>query len=131
MLPSLKKKGKKLLVSIDEVVSTPQMRTSAATFRIFLRQDLPVFLLMTGLHENINALQNVDSLTFLYRAPKIEPGPLSIGAIATDCEDVLELSEDDALALAKETRGYSSAFRVLGFFAWENRGDTAKERHHL
>ena len=49
MLLSLKKKGKRLLISIDEVTNTPQMRAFAAAFQIFLRQDLPVFLLMTGL----------------------------------------------------------------------------------
>ncbi|MBR3317729.1 MAG: hypothetical protein IKG21_07965 [Atopobiaceae bacterium] len=34
------------------------MRVFAASFQVFLRQNLPVFLLMTGLYENINELQN-------------------------------------------------------------------------
>lgn len=36
MLLSLKKKGKHLLISIDEVTNTPQMREFAAAFQIFL-----------------------------------------------------------------------------------------------
>ena len=78
MLLSLKKKGKRLLISIDEVTNTRQMREFATAFQIFLRQDLPVYLLMTGLYKNISALQNEKSLTFLYRAPKINLGPLNI-----------------------------------------------------
>lgn len=120
MLASLKKKGKRLLISIDEVTNTPQMRAFAAAFQIFLRQNLPVYLLMTGLYENINALQNEKSLTFLYRAPKIHLGPLNIGTIAEDYQSVLQLSEPKGLAMAKLTKGYSFAFQVLGYFAWEH-----------
>ncbi len=120
MLLSLKKKGKRLLISIDEVTSTPQMRAFAAAFQIFLRQDLPVYLLMTGLYENISALQNEKSLTFLYRAPKIHLGPLNIGTIAEDYQSILKLSEPEGRALAKLTKGYSFAFQVLGFFTWEH-----------
>lgn len=50
--------GKHLLIAIDEVTSTEYMRVFAASFQVFLRQNLPVFLLMTGLYENINELQN-------------------------------------------------------------------------
>lgn len=119
MLLSLKKKGKRLLVCIDEVTNTSQMRAFAAAFQIFLRQDLPVYLLMTGLFENISALQDEKSLTFLYRAPKIQLGPLNIGTIAEDYRTILELSESKGLVLAKLTKGYSFAFQVLGYFNWE------------
>lgn len=123
MLQSLKKKGKNLLITIDEVTNTPQMRTFAASFQIFIRQDLPVCLLMTGLYENISALQNEDSLTFLHRAPKINLGPLNIGTIAEDYQSVLRLSEDESLRMARLTKGYSFAFQVLGYFTWENPND--------
>lgn len=126
MLLSLKKKGKRLLITIDEVTNTPHMRTFAAAFQIFLRQNLPVYLLMTGLYENINALQNEDSLTFLYRAPKIELGPLNTSTIAQDYAKVLSLDETRALSMAKKTKGYSFAFQVLGYFAWEHPDDPAK-----
>ena len=128
MIQSLKKKGKRLLISIDEVTSTPQMRAFAGAFQILLRQDLPIYLLMTGLYENISALQDEKSLTFLYRAPKIHLGPLNIGTIAADYQSVLNLDESEGLALAKLTKGYSFAFQVLGYFTWENPSDTQKSR---
>lgn len=123
MLLSLKKKGKRLLISVDEVTNTPQMRAFAAAFQIFLRQDLPVYLLMMGLYENVSALQDEKSLTFLYRAPKIHLGPLNVGTIAEDCQAVLGLGEQEGMALARLTKGYSFAFQVLGYFAWENADD--------
>ena len=58
MLQSLQRHGKRLLITIDEVTSTPAMREFASAFQIFLRQDLPIYLLMTGLYENVNDLQN-------------------------------------------------------------------------
>ena len=122
MLSSLKKKGKKVLVCIDEVTSSEQMKIFAAAFQIFVRQDLPIYLLMTGLYENINRLQNEDSLTFLYRAPKIELGPLNIGAIANNYENSFNCSYDTALEMAKLTNGYSFAFQVLGYLTYENKG---------
>lgn len=89
-------------------------------------QDLPVYLLMTGLYENVSALQNEKSLTFLYRTPKIHLGPLNIGTIAEDYRSVLGLNEQEGLALAKLTKGYSFAFQVLGYFAWENASNKQK-----
>lgn len=126
MLQSLDKKGKKVLIAIDEATNTQQMRTFAAAFQIFIRQDLPLYLLMTGLYENINALQNEKSLTFLYRAPKINLGPLNLGTVAQDYENVFKLSESDALVMAKTTRGYPFAFQVLGYFTWENPDNPSK-----
>ncbi len=124
MLKSLKRKGKRLLVCIDEVTNTSQMKEFAAAFQIFLSQDLPIYLLMTGLFENINTLQNEKSLTFLYRAPKIHLGPLNIGTISEDYQAVLKLNKEEGLALAKLTKGYSFAFQVLGYFTWENPDDS-------
>ena len=104
MLENLKNKGKRVLVTIDEVTNSEQMRVFAAAFQILIRQKLPLYLLMTGLYENINKLQNEPSLTFLYRAPKLDLGPLNIGTIASNYHKILHLSEDDASSMATLTR---------------------------
>lgn len=122
MLESLKKNGKRVLVTIDEAVSSETVRVFASAFQIFIRQDLPLFLLMTGLYENINRLQNEKTLTFLYRAPKIELKPLNIGMIAENYGKIFQLDRSRALEMAKLTKGYSFAFQVLGYFTWENHG---------
>lgn len=122
MLESLKRCGKRILVAIDEVTNSRTVREFIAAFQIFIRKNLPVFLLMTGLYENIYELQNERSLTFLYRAPKIELGPLNIGAIAANYQKVFSLEKEDAAQMALATSGYSFAFQVLGYLTWESEG---------
>lgn len=67
ILEKLKKQDKRLLITIDEVTNNDYMKVFAGSFQIFVRQDLPVFLLATGLYENIDELQNEKNLTFLFR----------------------------------------------------------------
>ena len=118
MLEKLAKSRKKVLITIDEVTSSKAVREFASQFQIFMREGLPVFLLMTGVYENIYKLQNEKSLTFLYRAPKVVLKPLSIPLIADKYRDVFSLSEEEALQRAKATMGYSFAFQVLGYLCW-------------
>ena len=99
------------------------MREFAAAYQILIRQDLPVYLLMTGLYENINKLQNEDSLTFLYRAPRIALEALNVTSIASNYSRNLNLDHDKAMDMAYLTKGYSFAFQVLGYLTWENGGD--------
>ena len=81
MLENIKKHNKRLLISVDEVTNCEFVKVFVSSFQIFLRQDYPIFLLMTGLFENIYDLQNDKALTFLYRAPKIMLEPLSFTAV--------------------------------------------------
>lgn len=131
MLESLKKHGKRLLIMVDEATNSKAMKMFIHTFQILVRQDLPVFLLMTGLYDNINNLQNEKSLTFLYRAPKIILKPLNIGTIAANYKKNLSITEGEALKMAKMTKGYSFAFQVLGYFYWQqgSLSDTVLEEY--
>ena len=49
MLSAMKKKNKKLLVTIDEVDKNENLKAFVSTFQMMIRKDLPVYLLMTGL----------------------------------------------------------------------------------
>jgi len=120
MLDQLKKHRKRILITIDEAVSNEHVRVFASTFQSFLRADLPVYLLMTGLYDNINHLQNEKNLTFLYRAPKIHLEPLNMSAIQNSYMEIFESSADQAAEMAKLTRGYSFAFQLLGYLCWKN-----------
>lgn len=121
MLAEIGKRDKRLLISIDEVTDCEHVRIFASSFQIFLRQEHPVFLLMTGLFENIYDLQNEKSLTFLYRAPKIMLGALNFTAIRKKYMDIFGLDIEAANEMAGLTRGYPFAFQVLGYLFWENR----------
>ena len=123
MLEKVSESGRRVLITIDEVSNSREMRYFAGAFQIFVRHDHPLFLLMTGLYENINRLQNEDNLTFLYRAPKIYLDSLNIGRMTDIYEKTLNLEKEHALNLARITKGYSFAFQVVGYFTFENNGD--------
>ena len=91
ILEKMKKNGKRLLITIDEVTNNEFMQIFAGSFQIFVRQDLPVFLLATGLYENIDELQNEKNLTFLYRASKIQLKPLNNRAIMNKYKTIFNI----------------------------------------
>lgn len=131
MLAHMQKHGQRVLIAIDEVTSTKSMREFASAFQIFLMKGLPVYLLMTGLYENINELQNAENLTFLYRAPKVNLEPLSISAMADNYRSVFGITEEEALVMAKATKGYSFAYQVVGYCRWKYGDDAYLERSRL
>ena len=118
-----KKKNKKVLITIDEVMPNENMRVFASEFQMMVRKDYPVFLLMAGLYENVYALQNDSALTFLLRTPKINLEPLSIHQIIKQYISVFELDEATATRLANITKGYAFAFQALGMLYFEHRED--------
>lgn len=53
MLEHINRCGKRLLITVDEAVSSDNIKIFASSFQIFVRDNLPIYLLMTGLYENI------------------------------------------------------------------------------
>lgn len=125
MLDKLSEKNKRLLVCIDEAVNSENMRIFASQFQILLRHKKPVYLVMTGLYQNIDDLQNVETLTFLHRAQKIKLNSLNISSIAYSYSDIFQISMEKAMSLAKLTNGYAFAYQLLGYLCYEN--DTVNE----
>jgi hypothetical protein len=115
MMRIISRKKKRVLITVDEVSVTPRIKAFAHEYQILLRHGFPVFLLMTGLFQNIRGLQNQKALTFLYRSPTIDLGPLSLISIARSYERLLGLSEAESLPLAKLTGGYAFAYQDLGY----------------
>lgn len=121
MLELIKKQKKRLLITVDEVTNSEYVRVFASAFQIFIRKEYPIYLLMTGLYDNIYDLQNDKSLTFLYRAPKVILEPLNYTAIRKCYMDIFEINEEMAGEMARLTRGYPFAFQVLGYLYWNKR----------
>ncbi len=120
-LEELKKRNRKILLTIDEVQHDLNMRRFASEFQILVRNDYPVYLLMTGLYENIQAIQNDPSMTFLLRSPKIHLKPLSLMQIKKQYGQIFKLGADEAEELANITCGYAFAFQALGMLYYEQR----------
>ncbi len=123
ILEHLKKQGKRVLITIDEATNSKSMRVFANMFQILVREDLPVFLLMTGLYENIRNLQDQKTLTFLYRSPRIDLGPLNLTSIERKYKEVFQISDEDARKMASLTSGYAFAFQALGFLTYRHNGN--------
>ena len=126
MLDRIVKEKKKILIAIDEVYNSPDMKYFAGTLQMLIRHDYPVFIIMTGLYENINKLQNEENLTFLYRAPKIYLSALNTYRIADHYEMIPGFSKDEAADMARLTKGYPFAFQVFGYFTYNNQGNLKK-----
>ncbi|HAV27681.1 MAG TPA: Archaeal ATPase [Lachnospiraceae bacterium] len=120
MLKSIREKGGNVLITVDEVTNNEYVRKFAAVYQILIREEMPLFLIMTGLYENIYDLQNEKSLTFLYRAPKIRLKPLNFPAMADTYENTLGVDHKTAAEMAKLTKGYAFAFQVLGYFTYKD-----------
>ena len=122
-LSFFKKKKKNVLITIDEAMPNENMRHFASEFQLYIRKDYPVYLLMTGLYENIDAIQNDPALTFLLRSPKINLEPLSIHQIIKQYKNVFDITEEMAVILAETTKGYAFAFQALGMLYYEYRDE--------
>ncbi len=115
MLEQIQQDGKRLLITIDEAANSENIRIFASSFQIFIRRDYPIYLLMTGLYENLYDLQNDKSLTFLYRAPKLMLEPLNYTAVRKHYMDIFGLDMETAEKMTVLTKGYPFAFQVLGY----------------
>lgn len=110
----LKKKNIKVLITIDEIVSNQYTRIFAHEFQSFLRENFNVYLLMTGLYENVASFTKEKSLTFLYRAPKIYLKELNLMSIANSYKKIFSLTFEKSVELAKFTKGYAYGYQLLG-----------------
>ena len=126
LLKTLKKNNYRVLVTIDEISNSQPIREFVHSFQSFIRADLPVFLLATGIFQNIRDLEEDKGNTFFARAPRIEMAPLKIRSVAESYKETLKISDQSAYEMAQLTKGYSFAFQVLGHYTWKSDGNYKK-----
>lgn len=78
MIQQAQENGKKILIGVDEVSKTSEMVMFASEYGRWLRANYPVYLVCTGLYENIQEVSNVKNLTFFRRATTIKTEPLNM-----------------------------------------------------
>lgn len=120
ILAYLKKKNIRTLVTIDDVSNSENLKAFIYSFQSFLREDYSIYLVMTGLYENVSKLANTDNLTFLLRTPKIKLENLSLRAISLSYENIFGISQPEAVVLAKETKGYAYGYQLLGSIMYQS-----------
>ncbi len=120
MLSYLTKKGKRVLILIDDVSSNDNLRAFVYSYQQLIRRGYDVFFLMSGLYENVSELERHKSLSFLLRAPKLILGPLSLYDIVFSYKNILNLNDEDAIKFAKMTKGYAYGYQLVGSLVYKN-----------
>ncbi len=124
LMSEVARKKKRVLIVIDEARKTDSLIDFIQEFQILIRKDYPIYLIVAGLYEDIESLENTDGLTFFLRATKCEMTPLNIGVIKEDYKETLGLTDEVAYDLAVMTKGYAFAYQAFGKYMWE---ENAKE----
>ena len=119
IIDGINKEKKKILISIDEVTNTSEFRKFVNFYQSMIGKGYKLYLLMTGLNENINSIINDKAMTFLSRLPKIELEPLDLVDISFEYKSIFDIDNNEAIKMAKLTRGYAFAYQVLGYFFFE------------
>ena len=119
MIQTAQKKGKKILIGIDEVSKSEEMIKFASEYGRWLRAGYPVYFVCTGLYKNIQELSNVKNLTFFRRATTIKTEPLNMIRMAEMYRSKLNIEIEQARKMAKITKGYAYAFQELGVLCFK------------
>ena len=123
MLKLVQKKNRKIFIGIDEVTKTKEMVQFASEFGKWLRADYPVYLVCTGLYENIMEVSNVKNLTFFRRAVTVQTEKLNQVRMAELYSKLLKIEITQARTMAKITKGYAYAFQELGSLYFNKKKD--------
>lgn len=127
ILEEARRKGKRVLITIDEARKTEAMIDFVQEFQILIREELPIYVIAAGLYEDIESLENAEGLTFFLRATKYEMTPLNITMIRNDYEKTLNVSHEVAEEMAFLTKGYPFAYQALGKYMWDTGSDYVNE----
>ena len=124
MVATLANNGKKILITIDDVIANKEMKVFAHTFQQLLTdyENLPVYLIMTGLYANYKDIQNNPDFkgsTFLTRLLEKEVAPLDESQMAVSYVNTFDIDEKEGIRLAKKTKGYAFAYQLLGYWYFE------------
>ncbi len=114
MMEIMREKKKKVLIAIDEISNSDNIKVFSHTFKNMVNNGLPIYLLATGLYENVYHMSNEKTLTFIYRAKKIHVDSLNLTSIAQSYKETLQLDDVFAKKCAALTEGYASAYQILG-----------------
>lgn len=119
LLKEIDKKNKRVLITIDEARKTPYMLEFIQEMQLLIREELPIFLIVAGLYEDIESIENADGLTFFLRASKYEMTPLNHTFMRNDYEKTLGVSYEVAEKMSYITKGYAFAYQALGKYMWD------------
>lgn len=114
MISIANSKGYNVLVGVDDIARTPEMIKLLSMIGSMILEGLQIYLLVTGLSDNIEDFSSEKNLTFFKRADAIEIGALNKYDITYMYEKLLEIDAGKAKEIEALTSGYAYAYQVLG-----------------
>ncbi len=114
MIKTANKKKYKVLVGIDDISKTPETIKLLSIIGSMFLEGLQIYLLVTGLSENIEDFSNEKNLSFFKRADSKEIKTLNKFDITYMYEKLLEVDAAEARKIEALSKGYAYAYQVLG-----------------
>ena len=114
MIDIANRKNYKVLVAVDDISKTAEMVKLLSIIGSMLLEGLQIYLLVTGLTENIEDFSSEKNLTFFKRADSIEIKSLNKFDIVYMYEKLLGIDSTEAKRIEAATNGYAYAYQVLG-----------------
>ncbi|MBR6404202.1 MAG: ATP-binding protein [Eubacterium sp.] len=127
LLKKVEASHKKILIGVDEISKKSEVIEFVSEFGTWLRAGYPIFLVCTGLYENIEQLYNVPNLTFFRRATTVMTTSLNYIKMIDIYRRYLGIETSEARKLADMTGGYAYAFQELGVISFKNKNIKIEE----
>ena len=117
----LAKKGKGILILIDEIHTSVAMREVATSYKELVGDRKNVAIAMAGLPHAVSSVLNDSVLTFLNRAVKIELGSISTNVIRayydkTFYDMKINVSDEILDHAALATQGFPYLMQLIGYY---------------
>ena len=128
MISIANEKDYRVLIGIDDISKTPEIVRLLSIIGSMLLEGLSVYLLVTGLSENIEDFSSESNLTFFMRADSREIKTLNRFDITYMYEKLLGLDSKEAKRMESISKGYAYAYQVLGTLYFNKKdGETIED----
>ncbi len=123
MIKEANEKKYKVLVGIDDISKTESVVKLLSILGSMLLEGIQVYLVVTGLSENIEDFSSEKNLTFFKRADTKEIKSLNKYDVVGMYEKLLKVDSKEAKELQEITCGYAYAYQVLGSLYFTKKDD--------
>lgn len=114
MISIANQKKHKVLIGIDDISKTPDTVKLLSIIGSMILEGLKVYLVVTGLSENIEDFSSEKNLSFFKRADSKELKALNKYDITYMYEKLLNIDSTEAKRIETISQGYAYAYQVLG-----------------
>ena len=128
MIGKVQKKKINILVGIDDISRTPEMVQFLSIWGSLLLEGYRnIYLVCTGLYQNIEEFTEDKNLTFFKRSDSVEIKSLNQYDTAYMYQKLLNIDEKEAVELSRFVKGYAYAYQVMGSLYFNKNVDQKME----